>query len=84
MEISTNSLLAKLASEYSDRMCDGVENKTFSRGCIESAYIIGAASTLRRICLLVEGASGVKNGLTKAQCERLLTLICLTEGIRIK
>lgn len=48
MEQSNNHILiSDLSEEYTDALCNGNPDKSFCRGSIAAAYVIGAEETLQ-------------------------------------
>lgn len=75
MEQSNNHILiSDLSEEYTDALCNGNPDKSFCRGSIAAAYIIGAEETLQRISEVIRMSSLV-GGLTPTQSGTLLRMI---------
>lgn len=77
-KVNDNSLVSALSERYADRMCEGNADKTFTRGSIAAAYIVGANGLLCRVAALIR-ASVCKDGLTSRQADKLLGLISYAE-----
>lgn len=67
-------LISDLSEEYADRMTKSDTERTFSRGCIAAAYIIGAEETLRRVCNVIRQVA-IIGGIPVGQSEKLLRAI---------
>lgn len=67
-------LISDLSEEYADRMCEGDNDRRFCRGSIAAAYVIGAKTTLRRVCGVIM-ESAVIGGVTAEQSQTLLRII---------
>lgn len=75
MNIDDHKRIASMAEAYADRMCDGDENRKFSRGGVASAYICGGVATLHRVCDVIRVSEAVAGGLSAEQTRKLLGLI---------
>lgn len=74
MDPNNHILISDKSEAYANRMCDGDASQTFNRGDIAAAYIIGAETTLHRICNAIQ-ASVFVGGLSKQQSQTLLRII---------
>lgn len=74
METDNHKLISDLSEEYADRMSDGDFNKTFDRGDIAAAYIIGAEETLNRVCNVIR-ESAVVGGISLQQSQTIIRII---------
>lgn len=66
-------LITDLAIRYADDMTQGDNFKTFNRGSLAAAYMIGGEKVLRLICNIIKESAHY--GLTVQQANKLLQSI---------